>query len=331
MLSIENLKLSYGALTVLNGFTMTLNDGEVAGIIGGSGSGKSTLLKCINKLMVPDSGSIYFDDINITDPETDTDEVRKRIGMVFQQASLFEHLSVIENVMSGMIHVKNMDPEQAYEKAMELLRLVEVSDKAYYYPDALSGGQKQRVAMARTLSMDPELILMDEPTSQLDPIMRGEVEAVIRIVASTGKSVLLVSHELETIRSICSRVLYLRDGINFEEGTPEKLLDNPDREETRIFVRALKLMEFNVESKDFDFLSFYTSLSEFTFRTGVRQDLAMRLSAILEEFFQMVIIIPKQENKINLVIEYDKKSLTISGTIRFSGTELDPDDPIYFF
>ncbi len=331
MIRVENLKKEYGGEAIFSDLNLTINDGEIIGIIGPSGTGKSVFLRTLMMLEKPDGGRIFLDDHELTNHGSNLDEARKKIGMVFQSFNLFEHMSVIENVMSGQVHLQGIAPEQAYEESMRLIKTVGLSDKAFAYPDKLSGGQKQRAAIARTLAMKPEIILLDEPTSELDPMMRGEVTAVIRMMAAAGHTMVITTHEMELVRQICTRVLFFCDGGIFEEGTPEKILDNPKNAETRRFVRALRVLEFDVDSKDFDFIGIQTTIAEFAYRNGVPKKINDRLLSIMEELFQMVIIQPEEQNKMHIAFEFNDKESSLNGQVRFSGPIVDPDDPMYFF
>ena len=263
MIRAENLHLSFDGKELFRGLDLTINDGEVVGIIGPSGTGKSVLLRCLMMLQKPSAGKIILDGTDITERGADVNEARKKIGMVFQTFNLFQHMSVIENVMSGQVHLQGVSQKDAYEESMRLLKSVGLADKAYSYPSKLSGGQQQRAAIARTLAMKPQIILLDEPTSALDPMMRGEVEAVIRMMAAEGHTMVIVTHEMELVRKICSRVVYIDEGVVYEEGTPAKILENPERTRTRRFVRALRVLEFDVQSKEFDFIGSSTTIADF--------------------------------------------------------------------
>ena len=332
MIQVEKLTKKFPGISLFRDVDLTINDGEVIGIIGPSGTGKSTFLRCLLLLEQPDSGRILLDGTDlITASSSEIDEARKRIGMVFQSFNLFGHMSVIENVMSGMVHLQGIDPDTAYEEAMRLLREVGLRDKAFAYPRTLSGGQQQRAAIARTMAMKPEIILMDEPTSALDPMMRGEVEAVIRMMAAEGHTMVIVTHEMELVKQICTRVLFVDQGGIYEEGTPKKIFENPERTGTRRFVRALRVLEFDVQSKDFDFMGSQTAIGEFAYRNGIPSPLLAKLQAVMEELFQMVIIQPTEQHKMHVSFEYNNKEHYLTGEVRFSGPKVDPDDPMYFF
>lgn len=329
MIQIENLQLRYGKHEIFRDLNATIRDGDIVGVIGPSGTGKSLLLRCMMDLEKPTGGRILLGGEDIA--AANADDIHKRIGMVFQNFNLFSHMSVIENVMSGQVDLQNVPREDAFRESMKLLKSVGLSDKAYFYPSRLSGGQQQRAAIARTLAMKPEVILLDEPTSALDPMTRGEVEAVIRIMASQGHTMVIATHEMELIKQICNRVLFLYDGAVHEEGTPEEIFEHPQSIQTRRFVRALRVLEFDVQSKDFDFIGNQTTIAEFAYRNGVPADLVNRLQSIMEELFQMVIIQPEEQHKMHISMEYNRKDMSISGAVLFSGPVIDPDDPMFFF
>ena len=233
MIKIEHLRKEYAGITPLKDINTVINDGDVISVIGPSGTGKSTLLRCINQLEKPTSGKIWLDDVEITDPKCNINKVRQKMGMVFQSFNLYGHKTVIENIMLAPMDLLGKSRQDAYDEGMRLLRTVGLAEKALNYPDELSGGQKQRIAIARTLSMDPDVILLDEPTSALDPTMVGEVETVIQDLSKTGKTMIIVTHELAFARAICNRAFFMDEGEIYEEGPPEQVFDNPQREKTR--------------------------------------------------------------------------------------------------
>lgn len=235
MLEIKNIKKSFNKLQVLKGISFNVLDGEVVSIIGPSGCGKSTLLRCINLLEKPSSGNIILDGVDITNKKNLT-QVRQKMGMVFQQFNLFPHLTVLENIILAPTKLKLMKEEEAKQKALELLDSIKLKDKANFYPDELSGGQKQRVAIIRTLIMEPNLIMFDEPTSALDPKMIKEVTSLIQEVAETGITMLIVSHEMEFVKSLATRVIFMQDGKIIEEGSPNEIFKNPKTKELQEFL-----------------------------------------------------------------------------------------------
>ncbi len=237
MIEIKNLKKSFGALKVLKGIDQTVNDKEVLCVIGPSGGGKSTFLRCLNRLETPDSGEISLDGTPIT--ENNIIQIREKMGMVFQNFNLFKNMTVLGNITSAPIHVKHMSKEDAEKKAMDLLNLVGLADKANDRPDSLSGGQQQRVAIARALAMDPEIMLFDEPTSALDPEMVGEVLDVMRKLADNGMTMIVVTHEMGFAREVADKVIFIDGGVIVEQGTPEELFGSPKQERTKAFLGSV--------------------------------------------------------------------------------------------
>jgi len=233
---IEDLHKSYGKEEVLKGISMEVKEGEVVIIVGPSGTGKSTLLRCINQLTRPDSGKVWVNSVELTDPKIDIDKARQHIGMVFQDFNLFNHLTSLDNVMLGLVHVLKMDKEKAREKAMYELERVGLGNKYMNYPGQLSGGQKQRVAIARSLAMDPIVMLFDEPTSALDPELIGEVLLVMKDLALGGMTMIVVTHEIGFAKEVSSRIIFMEHGKIVEEGSPEKMLTNPEQLRTKQFL-----------------------------------------------------------------------------------------------
>ena len=236
MIKVKNLHKKFDELEVLKGIDEHIRPGEVVVVIGPSGSGKSTFLRCLNQLETATEGEIYVDDELITDPKCDVNKVRQKMGMVFQQFNLFPHLTILENITLAPVMLKKMTKDQAKEKAMELLKRVGLEEKAEAYPVQLSGGQKQRVAIARALAMNPEIMLFDEPTSALDPEMVGEVLDVMKDLAESGMTMVIVTHEMGFAREVASRVIFMDQGIIMENGTPKEVFTNPKNERTKLFL-----------------------------------------------------------------------------------------------
>ena len=243
MISVSHLKKSYNGVTVLKDVNAEIEKGEVISIIGPSGTGKSTFLRCLNRLETPDGGRIVVDGTDVTDPKTDIPAVRRKMGMVFQNFNLFGNLTVIGNIMAAQCDLLKKTPAEAKAKAMELLGRVGLAAKADALPDELSGGQKQRIAIARALAMDPDILLFDEPTSALDPTMVGEVLAVIKDLAKTGMTMLIVTHEMGFARDVSTRVFFMNEGIVYEEGTPEAIFNHPKNPRTIEFVGQVCLKQ----------------------------------------------------------------------------------------
>lgn len=236
MIKVNNLHKNFGALEVLKGIDASISKGEVVCVIGPSGSGKSTFLRCLNLLEEPTKGEIFLDGISITDHKKDIDKLRQKAGMVFQQFNLFPNLTVIENIMLAPRKVLRMSEADARKRAEDLLTRVNLSEKADQYPNRLSGGQKQRVAIARALAMNPQVMLFDEPTSALDPEMVGEVLEVMKDLAKSGMTMVVVTHEMGFAREVADRVFYMDEGVIYEEGTPEQIFRNPQKTRTREFL-----------------------------------------------------------------------------------------------
>ncbi|MDO8914761.1 MAG: amino acid ABC transporter ATP-binding protein [Coriobacteriia bacterium] len=233
---IQDLHKSFGSLEVLKGVDLEVTKGEVVVILGPSGSGKSTMLRCINKLEQPTGGHIFLEDIEITDPKTNINKVRERIGMVFQSFNLFPHLTAIGNIMLAQRKVLGRSKAEAGRIAMEQLNKVGLADRADYFPSQLSGGQQQRVAIARALAMDPHVMLFDEVTSALDPeLVRGVLD-VMRQLAAGGMTMLVVTHEMGFARDVGSRAVFMDEGVIHEQGTPQEVFDNPKSERTKDFL-----------------------------------------------------------------------------------------------
>lgn len=236
LIEVKNLQKKFGDLTVLNGITTEIRQGEVIAIIGPSGCGKSTFLRSLNLLEEPTGGSISFEGVNITDKKVNIDKMRQKIGMVFQQFNLFPHMTIKKNIMLAPMKLKGVSEEDASRRALELLERVGLPDKADQYPDMLSGGQKQRVAIARALAMDPDVMLFDEPTSALDPEMVGEVLDIMRELAQTGMTMIIVTHEMGFAREVASRVMFIDEGNIKEENTPAEFFANPKNPRLRDFL-----------------------------------------------------------------------------------------------
>ena len=236
MISVKDLHKSFGGVTVLDGISTDIEKGDVVCIIGPSGSGKSTFLRCLNRLETPDSGKILLDGVDLTDPRTDLDRQRMKMGMVFQQFNLFPHMTVLKNLTMAPMLLKKESQQTAEQRAMTLLDRVGLADRAGEYPARLSGGQKQRIAIVRALCMEPEVLLFDEPTSALDPEMVGEVLDVMKELAQSGMTMVVVTHEMGFAREVASRVLFMDQGVIMEENRPEALFDNPQSPRLQSFL-----------------------------------------------------------------------------------------------
>lgn len=239
MVHVENLKKNFGKLEVLKDISVDIAEGEVVVLLGPSGSGKSTFLRCLNQLEVATAGKILVDGNDVTDKHIDINKVRENIGMVFQHFNLFDHKTVLENIMMAPVELKKMTKEEAKEKGLQLLKRVGMASKADCYPSQISGGQKQRVAIARALAMNPKIMLFDEPTSALDPEMVGEVLAVMKELASEGMTMVVVTHEIGFAREVADRVIFMDDGYIVEQGTPQEVILNPKEPRTIDFLNKV--------------------------------------------------------------------------------------------
>ena len=236
MIEIKDLHKSFGSLNVLNGINEYISKGEKVVVIGPSGSGKSTFLRCLNMLETPTSGEILFDGVSMTDPKTNINEMRRKMGMVFQHFNLFNNLNILDNMTLAPVRLKLKTKAEAEEDAMALLKRVGLEDKAASYPSQLSGGQKQRIAIVRALAMHPEVMLFDEPTSALDPEMVGEVLEVMKQLAQEGMTMVVVTHEMGFAREVANRVLFMDGGIVQESGTPDEIFNHPQNPRTQSFL-----------------------------------------------------------------------------------------------
>lgn len=323
MIKIEHLKKEYPNVTPLKDVNVVINDGDVISVIGPSGTGKSTLLRCINRLEKPTSGKIWVNDVEVTDPKCDINKVRQKMGMVFQSFNLFGHKTVIENIMMAPMDLLGKSKQEAYDEGMHLLRTVGLAEKAMNYPDELSGGQKQRIAIARTLAMDPDVILLDEPTSALDPTMVGEVQAVIRDLAGTGKTMMIVTHEMAFARAISNRVFYMDEGGIYEDGTPDQIFENPQQENTRRFVRRLKVLELNIESRDYDFFGMAGKLEQYCSKNQIPHKIANHIQLTFEELVHQMLIPALKSPRIQVITEYSGADEQATMTVHYNGSKQD--------
>ena len=236
LIEVQGLKKYFGEVHALDDITETIYEGEVVAVIGPSGSGKSTFLRSLNLLEVPTEGHVLMEGVDITDPKTDINKLRQKMGMVFQQFNLFPHMTILKNLTLAPMKLQKLSEAEANERAMALLARVGLADRANAYPSQLSGGQKQRIAIVRALAMKPDVMLFDEPTSALDPEMVGEVLEVMRGLAQEGMTMVVVTHEMGFAREVSNRVLFLDGGVIAEEGTPEQIFEHPQCERLKSFL-----------------------------------------------------------------------------------------------
>lgn len=325
MISVKHLSKNFGDLSVLKDVNVEIGKGEVISVIGPSGSGKSTFLRCLNLLEMPCGGEIRIDGINLLDKKTNVFKLRQKMGMVFQSFNLFSHLLVIENIMLGPVNLLKMSRQEAYEDARKLLAMVGLAEKAYAYPDELSGGQKQRVAIARALAMNPEIVLFDEPTSALDPTMVSEVLAVIRKLAQNGMTMMIVTHEMKFARDVSTRVLYMDEGIIFEEGTPGQIFENPQKEKTRFFVHKIKTFTYEIRSLDFDLYALNAGVEIFGRRHFLPEKKIFNIQLVLEELLiQKLLARQEKSSDITVTVGYSEESGAIDLTFVYADEPYNP-------
>ena len=275
-------------ISPLKDVNCTIEKGEVISIIGPSGTGKSTLLRAINMLEPPTSGQIIVDGKDVTAGAYPLDKLRMKMGMVFQSFNLFEHKTVLENIIYAPMKLLKRSREEAVEEAMELLKKVGMAQKADVYPSSLSGGQKQRVAIARSLAMHPEVILFDEPTSALDPTMVGEVLSVIRQLAKEGMTMLIVTHEMRFARDVSTRIFFMNEGVIYEDGTPEQIFSHPVRSATKAFVNRIQKLVYEIDSNAFDFLQIRTGINRFCIKYNLAEKADVAYEIVKEMLFGLL-------------------------------------------
>lgn len=304
MIELRHVTKQYENATPLNDVSVTIREGDVIAVIGPSGTGKSTLLRSINMLTPPTSGQILIDGEEITAKGADVKRLRRKCGMVFQQFNLFGHLTVLENACEPQIHILKRKPREAAEIAIKYLRKVGMAGKIYSYPDELSGGQMQRVAIARTLACDPEVILFDEPTSALDPTMVAEVEYIIRQLAEEGRTMMIVTHEMEFAKHVANRVFFMDQGGIYEEGTPDEIFNHPRRELTRRFIRQLNLLSLTLEAGSADLVNTVSELQYFCEKNMVSRRTSFQIGLFMEELLFNTAL-PKMKPGEKLLVELE--------------------------
>ena len=326
MIKINHLSKNFGNNGPLKDIDAVINDGDIISIIGSSGCGKSTLLRCISMLEHPTTGQVLIDGVDITDKDNYNNPVRLKMGMVFQSFNLFPNMTVIENIMKPQISILKRTKQEAYDRAIKYLNLVGMKGKGMKYPEVLSGGQKQRVAIARTLAMDPEIILLDEPTSALDPTMVEEVQNVIRDLSKLGKTLLIVTHEMKFAREICNRVFFLDQGIIYDDGTPEEIFDHPVKDRTRRFVNRIKAFEYLVDENECDLEDFISQLNNYAYKNQIDHKVIHKLENCFEELC-LEILLPLIKNPLILfVCELNEEENAMNISISYNGDVFNPMD-----
>jgi len=326
VIKVSHLSKRFGELVVLKDISIDIQKGEVIAIIGPSGTGKSTFLRCLNLLDQPSGGSISINGVDILAPGANVPQVRQKMNMVFQSFNLFSHLSVLDNLTLAPIKLHGLSPAQAVQKARELLKLVGLAEKADSFPDELSGGQKQRVAIARCLAMEPEVILFDEPTSALDPTMVSEVLAVIRRLAKDGMTMAIVTHEMDFARDVASRVLYMDEGLIYEQGTPAQIFETPQKEKTCAFVNRIRCLKYSLDSTDYDLYALNAEIEAFCEKQDLPKATRSRLLLLVEELLSIYRPhLPKRP--LALTIAYSEKKESLELVCETEGIAANPLDP----
>lgn len=307
LISVRGLCKSYGENVILEGVDVDINRGDVISIIGPSGCGKSTFTRCLNFLDPPTAGEVWFDGQKVGDDPRALQGLRRKMGMVFQAFNLFSNMTVVENVMVGQVNLLGRSRQEAYDRSMELLETVGLAHRALAYPDELSGGQKQRAAIARTLAMDPEVIIFDEPTSALDPTMVGEVLAVMKALADAGTTMLIVTHEMNFARNVSNRIFYLDERGIYEDGTPEQIFERPQRPRTRDFIFRIKSFTYEMRRDSFDFFELQGRVAAFLRRQLVADARIMRVLLVIEEAVYQSVFACDDVAAARLTLRYSEK------------------------
>lgn len=320
MIKVRNLSKHFGELVVLKEINADIRKGEVISVIGPSGTGKSTFLRCLNLLEIPTGGSIFIDGVPLLDKHTNVPKLRQRMGMVFQSFNLYAHLSVLENLTIGPIKLLGKKKTEADKKALELLKIVGLAEKAFSFPDELSGGQKQRVAIARCMAMEPEILLFDEPTSALDPTMVSEVLAVIRRLSKEGMTMIIVTHEMDFARNISNRVFYMDDGLIYEEGSPQQIFDDPQKEKTKAFINRIRTVNCQIKSMDYDLYAMQAEMEAFCEKHIVAKKIRGYVLHLAEE----VVSLQTDFSDIHLNLSFSEKDGDVILVCESAGPPVNP-------
>ena len=329
LIEVKGLKKNFGSLEVLKGIDLTVEQGERIAIIGGSGCGKSVFLRSLCLLEKPDAGQVFIDGKEITAKGADVDLIRRSMGMVFQKFHLFSEMDVMDNLCLAPVRLLKMKRPDAEKKAMELLSQVGLANRAHAWPTVLSGGQQQRIAICRCLMMEPKVLLFDEPTSALDPTMVGEVLAVIRMLAKRDMSMLIVTHEMNFAREVASRVLFFADGGIYEQGTPQKIFDAPQREKTVAFIHKIKYFSFDITDRLFDLMALQGGIQTFGEKYGLNGRYIYRLQICCEELIYEMLNHCFPDNDpvdIHLNVAYAEADRTVEIELSSGGTHYNPFD-----
>ena len=327
MIEIKNLSKTFktadGSLDALKNVSLTINDGDIYGVIGMSGAGKSTLVRCINMLERPTEGQILIDGVDMGALSSkQLRDARRNITMIFQGFNLLMQRNCLKNICFPL-ELEGMKKEDAKKRALELLEIVGLPDKAKAYPAQLSGGQQQRIAIARTLAMDPDIILFDEPTSALDPSMIGEVQSVIKVLAKSGRTMMIVTHEMDFARKISNRVFFMCDGTIYEEGSPKEIFEHPKREATRKFIQRLSSLTYKIDSQDFDMEAISEELQKYGEKLLIEAERLTKLTLALEEICINNIAAENDNPDILVRVEYSEKLDVLTMRIKYKGADFD--------
>ncbi len=325
VLELKDISKSFGDVTPIKSISCKVNKGDVISIIGPSGTGKSTLLNLINRLEEVDGGTIWVNGKDTTVKSYPLHLMRRKVGMVFQSFNLFSNMTIVENIMLSPMKLLKMDRQAAYDRAIRLLHLVGLSDKAFSYPWELSGGQQQRIAIVRTMALDPDVILFDEPTSALDPTMVGEVLSVIRGLANRGMTMLIVTHEMKFAKDVSNRIFYLDEGVIYEEGSPADIFDNPKKENTRKFIKRLKVYKTTIKRSGFDAIAMQSEFDRYISENIIDYKLAKKAFSFIEELcFETLLSKLKTDSEIDLIVEYSESEGILSLMTMFEGEKINP-------
>ena len=321
MIKIEHLRKDYGNSCPIKDLNLTINDRDVVCIIGPSGTGKSTLLRMINLLEKPTSGSIFVDGEEITAKKYKAENARKMMSMVFQSFNLFNHLTVLQNLVSPQVDLLKVNKTEATQNALLYLEKVGMRKNINSMPSQLSGGQKQRVAIARALVMEPEVILFDEPTSALDPTMVKEVEHVIETLAQEGRTMIIVTHDMDFAETVANRVIYLDQGSVYEDGTPDQIFHHPKRTRTKAFIESLNVLKISVHY-NYDVYNLRLQIEEFISKNKLSERSSKNIRIIFEELFDKLILQKIDEPHTRLLLSYDSKKDVVFINVRYNGPKV---------
>lgn len=321
VIKIEHLRKEYEISCPLKDINVTINKGDVISIIGPSGTGKSTFLRMINLLETPTSGKIIFDGEEITAKGYNKANARKKMAMVFQSFNLFNHLSVIENLMIPQIDLLNRSKEEAYQIAMEKLESVGLKRRYLKYPSGMSGGQKQRVAIARALVMQPEIILFDEPTSALDPLMVSEVQNIIKALAQAGQTMIIVTHDMKFAEEISNRVFYMDQGGIYEDDTPEVIFHNPKHSRTKAFIENLNVLKLSIHN-DFNYDDLNNEVEKYLARANMSDGASEQIRLIYEQLIVELLVNKYNCKNVRLLLMYNNKSKSFYGNCVYDGKHI---------